>query len=42
MRTAVVYDGEDRIVPSTVRELGNQIHCYYLEWECIWGHWDAV
>ena len=38
----MIYDGEDRIVPSAVRELGNQIHRHYLKRESVRRYRDAV
>ena len=38
----MIHEGEDRIVPGAVRELGNEVHRYYLERKGVWGNWDTV
>jgi hypothetical protein len=38
----VVHYREDGVVSFAGRELGNQVHCYDLEWECVGRCGNAV
>jgi hypothetical protein len=38
----VIHYREDGVVPVAGWELGDQVHCYDLEWECVSQCGDAV
>jgi hypothetical protein len=38
----MVHYREDGVVPVAGWELGDQVHCYNLEWECVGRCGDAV
>jgi hypothetical protein len=41
-RASVIYYREDGVVPVAGWELGDQVHCHNLEWECICWRGDVV
>ena len=38
----MVHDREYGVIPMARRELGDQVHGYYLEWNCRRRYWDVV